>query len=95
MQCATCHKRVETEKKIYFREECPHCGADLHICRNCFFYDLNAENDCREASAELVIDKERANFCEYFRPSDDDQSGEPGAADELKKQLDALFRRRN
>ncbi|OKY76832.1 MAG: hypothetical protein BM485_01835 [Desulfobulbaceae bacterium DB1] len=94
MRCATCHNKIETDKKIYFRDECPHCGADLHICKNCFFYDLNAENDCRESSAELVIDKDLANFCEYFRPADDDQAGGAGGADDVKKQLEALFKRK-
>ncbi len=91
MRCASCHNIVETERKIYFRDECPHCGADLHICKNCFFYDVTAENDCREPSAELVLDKERANFCECFRPAEDDQAA-AGPGDEVKKQLEALFR---
>jgi len=92
MRCATCNKIVDTAGKILFRDECPHCGADLHICLNCLFYDTGAENDCRESNAELVLDKEKANFCEYFRPADG-QAAAPHAVDEVKKKLDALFKK--
>jgi phage FluMu protein Com len=92
MRCATCNKIVDTDGKILFRDECPHCSADLHICKNCLFYDTGADNDCRESNAELVLDKERANFCEYFRPAED-QAASTDAADEVKRKLDALFKK--
>lgn len=92
MRCATCNKIASTTGKIFFRDECPHCRADLHICQNCLYYDTGAENDCRESSAELVLDKERANFCEYFRPAENQANASP-AADEVKKKLDALFKK--
>ena len=43
------------------------CHADLHVCKTCEFYESGIHNDCRETSAEFVSDKERANFCDYFR----------------------------
>ncbi len=42
------------------------CGADLHSCINCKFYSKGSHYDCRETVDELVKDKERANFCDYF-----------------------------
>ena len=47
-------------------EACPHCGADLHVCRQCEFYDTSKANACREPIAEQVNDKTRANFCGYL-----------------------------
>ncbi|MGB5621344.1 MAG: hypothetical protein WBN65_02525 [Gammaproteobacteria bacterium] len=49
--------------------ECTACGAELHVCRMCRFYDTTVANDCREPVAEPVGDKTRANFCGYLEPS--------------------------
>ena len=74
------------------RDECPDCGADLHVCRLCEFYDPGTSKDCREPMADEVVDKERSNFCDYFRPrrgsGDSAESGEAGAA---RARLEALF----
>jgi len=71
-------------------EECPHCRAQLHVCRMCVYFDTAAPQQCREPVADNVSDKQCANFCGYFQinpqaytdPSDQ-------AAD--SQQLDALF----
>jgi hypothetical protein len=47
---------------------CSKCRAYLHACRLCFSYDPNLTRRCREQDAEEVSDKERANFCAYFKP---------------------------
>ena len=39
---------------------------EKHICINCRFYQKGAHYDCRENIDELVKDKDRPNFCEYF-----------------------------
>ena len=91
MICALCHKEVDIGDKVYFRDECSHCAADLHICLNCEFYDPHAHNQCRESNAELVSNKEKANYCDYFRPGG--QSATAGTADDAKKQLEALFKK--
>ena len=92
MQCALCQKEVDIGDKVYFRDECSHCSGDLHICLNCEFYDRHAAKECREPNAELVSNKERANYCDYFRPGGKDKSGS-NAVDDAKKQLDALFKK--
>lgn len=53
----------------YGREvRCPACQKATHACRNCQYYQPGLNNDCREPVAEYVVDKERANFCDYFEP---------------------------
>jgi len=47
---------------------CRTCHAQLHVCRMCEFFDPHLANQCREPVADFVQDKERANFCGYFRP---------------------------
>lgn len=50
------------------REECAQCAADLHVCKMCEFYQSNSR--CDEDRAEHISDTERANFCDYFKPSE-------------------------
>jgi hypothetical protein len=49
------------------QEACLTCTADQHVCKMCIFYD--GRGTCEEEQAEDVSDRERANFCDYFKPS--------------------------
>lgn len=49
-------------------EECRTCHAELHVCKLCEWYSVAVAKQCREPIAEEVKDKERANFCDYFKP---------------------------
>jgi hypothetical protein len=47
---------------------------------------------CREPIAEEVKDKERANFCDYFKPREDAYSAKStDAAAAAQAELEALF----
>ena len=52
-------------------EVCRTCGAELHVCKLCRYYDTSKAKHCQEPIAEEVRDKERANFCDYFAPRPD------------------------
>lgn len=74
------------------RAECPSCGADLHVCLMCEFYDPGVAHACREPVADEVKDKDRANFCGYFQPRPGafvEKGGEEAAR--AKAELEALF----
>ncbi len=95
MRCHACGSEVElaSGESVGYRESCVRCAADLHVCRNCAHYDPSAYNECRESSAERVLDRDRANRCDYFRPG----SGGEGVADDRTKtlaSLDSLFKKR-
>ena len=47
-------------------EECGKCRADLHACLGCRHYDPAAADACREDRADFTLDKDRANFCDFF-----------------------------
>ncbi len=51
------------------RDECPGCRASLYVCRMCRFFDPLVPKQCREDDAEEVQDKDKVNFCEWFKPS--------------------------
>lgn len=63
--CWKCKKNTVTTS-IYRNSECPVCNTDLHSCLNCKFYDESSHYECKETIDELVKDKERQNFCDYF-----------------------------
>lgn len=89
--CFSCNKSLNLTGEISRREECPSCHADVHVCKNCHFYDRSAYNECREPQADVVREKDRSNFCDYFQ-----LSGKGGASgpskDDLKAQAEALFK---
>ncbi|CAK0744519.1 conserved hypothetical protein [Gammaproteobacteria bacterium] len=68
--------------------ECPACCADLHVCRLCRYYDLMVANACSEPLAEPVLDKDRANFCDYFQPRPGAYT--PAAAEQVARSRAAL-----
>ena len=64
------------------RDQCPECSAD----------DRSVPRQCREDGAEDVTEKERVNFCDWFKPSS--QAFEPhrkSEADAAQNALAALF----
>jgi hypothetical protein len=73
-------------------EECRKCGAELHVCKLCEWYSLTVAKHCREPIAEEVKDKERANFCDYFKPRPGAYSkADVSASSQARAGLDALF----
>lgn len=74
-------------------EQCGVCGADLHVCRLCGLYDPRAYQQCREPTVEEVRNKERANFCDHFKPvAGAYQGGDPAATgDAARAALEKLF----
>jgi hypothetical protein len=90
--CAFCNQEIEFEGKVSRNDTCPKCGRDLHCCLQCKFYDSGSYNECKEVLAERMVDKERANICEYFvlTGSQEDESGRKATA---KKALEDLFRK--
>ncbi len=73
-------------------EVCPQCDAELHVCKMCTYYDPRVAEACLEEQAEEVRDKERANFCDYFKPSPGAfATPDKAAARASRTELDALF----
>ena len=95
MRCFACNVATHRAagERVGFRDTCDDCGADLHVCRNCTLHDIGAQNECREPNAEWVRDRERANHCEYFTPSDRGGGEAAAAAAAARSRLDSLFKK--
>lgn len=65
--CFHCKKQVRVGAKPSRNETCPYCSSDLKVCLNCRFFNPQVTNQCSEPMAELVVNKKKANFCEYFQ----------------------------
>lgn len=76
------------------RESCPQCGRDTHVCKNCIHYDTAYNNSCKENQADRVVEKEKANFCDYFSPSPRAGEGAQSKAD-LRAAAEALFKKKS
>jgi hypothetical protein len=50
-------------------------------------------NECRENQADRVVEKERSNFCDYFRPRLGAGTG-MSAQEKAKAAADALFKKK-
>ena len=74
------------------RDACPACAADLHVCKMCVYFDPAVPRQCLEDGAEDVKDKERPNFCDWFKPSDSAYDAAAHAqATTAASELEALF----
>lgn len=68
-QCWKCGTALKEFRSPYSRyEECTVCKADQHVCLMCREYDARIADQCREDRADFVLDKDKANFCDFFRP---------------------------
>jgi hypothetical protein len=95
MKCVYCNKDIEIKGKIGRNDICPHCEHDLRCCKQCDFYDQDAYNECREVAAERIVDKDRANFCEFFVPRGSSKTGNSSyqRTKDARAALEALFKK--
>jgi len=93
LKCYHCGEPLKFADRIGLREECPKCRNDVHVCKNCAFYDVTAYNECREPSAEVVREKDRANYCDYFQPGDG-RGGAGKSKSDLMSAAEALFKKK-
>jgi imidazole glycerol phosphate synthase subunit HisF len=90
--CFKCGTILEFSDRVSLRAECEKCGEDAHVCKNCKFYDVTAYNECREPQAEVVLEKERNNRCEYFEGGGERSKSDQ--KDQLMSAAEALFKKK-
>jgi hypothetical protein len=85
--CHGCGRSEPFDGPVPRAAACDGCSADLRVCLNCTHYDRGSYNDCREPSAERVVEKDKSNFCDYFRPRETPRAGDAagGKLDGLEK----------
>jgi hypothetical protein len=97
-KCNSCgHQRIGLEQPTS-DETCMKCGADLHTCGNCRFFDTTAPWECRENIPARVSPKHTRNECTFFQPKvvkdlAADKARQPQTPDDARKAFDALFKK--
>ncbi len=93
MQCWKCGTELKNLLLPFSRyEECSTCKADLHACLACRHYDPALSDACREDRADFILDKDKANFCDYFKVNTRAfQKKDNDEAREARAKLAALF----
>lgn len=76
------------------QDTCPSCHKDLRVCKNCSFYDANSHWECKEHVQDHVIDKEKANFCDYFKLNTEAGGNGQNPRDALMSAAEALFKKK-
>lgn len=89
MICWKCKKEIEVTQ-IHRSTECPLCHADLHCCKACKFYAPGNHYDCKETVDDVVTDKEKSNFCDYFSANTSIEAGSSNQADKAAQARDAF-----
>ncbi len=75
-------------------DTCSQCGRDTRVCQGCVFYDRSSNNECKEPQADRVVEKERSNFCDYFKPKSGGAQSSAASRDTLKAAAEALFKKK-
>ena len=89
VHCYRCGASLEALSLPFSRQdECPGCGNYLHVCKMCMHFDRHVPRQCREDGAEDVTEKERTNFCDWFKPSE--TAFDPARKSEADAAQDAL-----
>lgn len=74
------------------RDECSGCRADVHVTVKTVSINYAVYNECREPQADRVLEKDRSNFCDYFKLGGAGQSAAE-SRDAARAALDALFKK--
>ena len=69
LQCWNCGRSLDdVPRPISRHEHCRDCFEALHSCRLCRYYRTDVNSRCNEERADPPMNKENANFCDFFRP---------------------------
>jgi predicted amidophosphoribosyltransferase len=68
--CWNCGRDLaDIPRPISRHNNCPECFSNLHCCRLCKYFLPERVGVCAEDRADPPVEKENANFCDFFRPA--------------------------
>jgi hypothetical protein len=97
-KCNKCGQIRHSLGELTHIDVCGGCGADLHTCGNCRFFDATTLWECRENIPARVVGKHVKNECTFFQPKivkdlAADKGKQPQTPDDARKAFDALFKK--
>ncbi len=94
-RCKTCSEKNDPE--VGLESVCRKCGAALHACAQCRFFDGAAHWQCRQDIPAPVLAKSKGNTCTFYAPTVSlDLTGTKSAdsPDQARSAFDRLFGKR-
>lgn len=95
MKCWNCGYELGELEKAFHNDECPKCFSDIKCCRMCVFYDPIKYRGCQETEAEFVQEKDKRNYCGYFKLNTDISVEKKSSKEDAQKKWDELFGKLN
>ncbi|HUP63497.1 MAG TPA: hypothetical protein VNA69_24135 [Thermoanaerobaculia bacterium] len=97
-KCNQCGQLRHSLGELTTDEACLKCGADLHTCGNCRFFDTTTTWECRENIPARVANKHARNECTFFvakivKDLSADKGKQLQTPDDARKAFDALFKK--
>ena len=97
-KCNKCNQIRHSLGEMAHDDTCISCGADLHTCGNCRFFDTTSLWECRENIPARVVGKQAKNTCTFFTPKivkdlAADKGKQPMTENDARKAFDALFKK--
>ena len=97
-KCNKCGQIRHSLGPLTSADVCVSCGADLHTCGNCRFFDSTTLWECRENIPARVVGKHVKNECTFFQPKivkdlAADKGKQPMTENDARKAFDALFKK--
>src|SRR5438874_10297112 len=68
IRCARCGKTITAMGEVVMDTVCESCGADLHTCTNCAFFNTTSRYECTKAIVARITPKDARNDCTFFSP---------------------------
>jgi hypothetical protein len=94
--CRVCGEKRRDPEEIRFETTCGKCGADLHACAQCSYFDGSARLECTQPILKRIASKKTRNACTFYAPARTfDLTGTRGAAtpDDARSAFDRLFKK--
>ncbi len=67
--CRACGEKRRDLEGIRSDSTCVRCGAALHACRQCAYFDTSARFECTQPIPARVPDKNTRNACRFYAPA--------------------------
>jgi hypothetical protein len=94
--CRACGEKRRDLEEIRPETVCAKCGAAIHACRQCAFFDTAARLECSQPIPARIASKSAANSCGLFSPArsfDLAGSRATGTPDDARSAFDRLFKK--
>lgn len=95
--CRSCGEKRRDLEELTIDSTCEKCGADLHSCIQCTYFDGSARFECSKPIPARIPDKKKRNTCTFYAPArtfDLTGSRAPLATpDDARSAFDKLFKK--